>query len=410
MTCPQEMRIEAYLDNELSREERKELARHLETCSHCQRSLAEAKRLSEWVEEALGESIAEAERYEVDVNAAWSRMEATLATREQGREEEVALVTQLPTNAHANETMTTEQEMEGRWTKMMKRNWRWLAGTAAAAVMISTFTIPQVQAAASDLLSIFRVDKIEMVKLTEQDLRDLENWISTGSPGKQEIKGLGTAWIDEGRSDNYFETQQAAEQAGYHVPSAPNGYALDGISIHDGFTLNLKLDTEKSNKLLKQFGADVQFDPKLNQKQFSVTFPQDLHAGFNSADSTRRVDLDIVDAPQIHVPADVDLDQLRNTVLKLPFLPEQVAQQLANIEDWQTTMPVPYVANGRDSFEEVQVNGVEGLFVEAKQQPGHGMLMWQEEGKLYRLELNAHHEQNLDTQQLLLSFAKLYDR
>ncbi|MCC3377979.1 zf-HC2 domain-containing protein, partial [Cohnella sp. REN36] len=68
-------------------------------------------------------------------------------------------------------------------------------GAAAAGIVLGSFTIPQVQVAASSFLSIFRVDQVEMVKLTQTDISEIENWMANGENGVKEIKGIGKVWI-----------------------------------------------------------------------------------------------------------------------------------------------------------------------------------------------------------------------
>jgi hypothetical protein len=65
-------------------------------------------------------------------------------------------------------------------------------------------------------------------------------------------------------------------------------------------------------------------------------------------------------SPQLDVPDDVNVRELREAVLNLPILPPHLKSQLAGIDDWQHTMVIP---NVEGSAREVQVNGAQGVFV-----------------------------------------------
>jgi hypothetical protein len=62
----------------------------------------------------------------------------------------------------------------------------------------------------------------------------------------------------------------------------------------------------------------------------------------------------------IEAPQDFDLASLRQALLRLPFLPENLRRQLADIEDWRHTLPIPETrAMG---VTEVSVNGNQGVY------------------------------------------------
>src|ERR1700730_14340623 len=86
MTCQSTARIQSYMDGELSRIERKEMALHLETCSECRMALNELKQLSEWVDIALRESLTpllEEQSLQANIDDAWTRFQSKLQNRAQ---------------------------------------------------------------------------------------------------------------------------------------------------------------------------------------------------------------------------------------------------------------------------------------------------------------------------------------
>lgn len=390
-TCSYEDRIQAYLDGELPRVERKELALHLETCADCRDTLHALKRLGEWSENALRESFAlppQAQSQEIDVEAAWMRLQQRLTAQR-----DASLV-------HPN------PNTRGRWIHMAKTYKKWLVGTAAAAVLFGSFAIPQVQAAADELLSMFRVEKIQSIQITPQDLNEMQQWISAGTAGELNLQGLGKLWSDDPSRDMVsYNTLQQAEAAGI-TPTVPKGFDVSMISVRPSYTLNFQLNTDSTNALLKQLGSKVAFDPKLNNKQFSIQFPQSVTTDLTSnAHPDQSFSYTAFDSPNMVVPKDVDMNSLRETVLQLPMLPEHIRQQLASIDQWQTTLPVPNFAGSQSSLTKVTVNGVEGLFTN-RTEAHDAMLLWQKNGQVHMLNM-SYMKDDAKVQDTLLALANL---
>lgn len=368
MKCPNEGFLQAYLDGEINREARKSFASHLEHCAECRARTERAKKLEQWTELALAESLPEPSLTDAEINteAAWKRFEQRLHT------DSTTLI-----NKKAGKTMKKPYK-------------KWITGTAAAAVLLGSLAIPQVQAAANSFLSIFRVEQVEMVKLTQSDLQEIENWLSNGEDGMKEIKGIGKVWVEDKASNQesqHFRTAEEAQKAGYQVPSIPENYRFEDVNISPAFTIHAQLDTDKANALLKQVKAETRFDENLNNKPFSIKVPDTKHYQFTSETSeaersSAQIFYTVTGTPEIQVPESVDLNEVRQTVLSLPFIPQNVKQQLAGIEDWQRTLPIPYVADDKNKVREIMVQGVKGFAYETEHQT---FLVWQKDGKIHHL-------------------------
>jgi hypothetical protein len=388
MRCPDIGFIQAYADGEMSRNMRKAFATHLEHCPNCRASLEQAKRLDQWTETAVQEALSEPKLsyFPIDTDAAWERFEQRLQ--------------------HNEKSSKTKQK--GR-VNMKKPYKKLLAGTAAAAVLLGSLAIPQVQVAASNFLSIFRMDKVEMIKLTQSDLQELEKWLAGNEEGMKEIKGIGKMWVEaqnKDRGTRTFEKVEDAVKAGYAIPAAPEGYKIENISVSPSFTLHVQLDTKKANALLHQLKATVLFDEKLDNKPFALTVPESIRMEFSPVNTetkqSRSAHISYTESgsPQMQVPEDVDLNQLRETVLSLPFIPQNVKHQLASIQDWQRTLPIPYITDEKQQTREVTVQGAKGIVYEAANQT---FLIWQKDGKLRYM--NAYDSKNDKHTDALLALA-----
>lgn len=392
MMCKDEARIQAYLDGELNRNERKQMALHLEQCSECQTLLKEMKDLEDWARINITESFPEIESpIVIDEDKAWDLFTERLGTLHGQLKQPILM---------------QKKSKNGRWKKMKKSTKRWISGVVAAGVVLGSLSMPQVQAAAGELLSVFRVDKVEFVKLTEQDLQNVQGFLERKKVGSFDLKGMGKIWIDGDKKQEgfrQFDSYDQAIKAGESLPTLPDGYkAGNQVMIQDPMTVHFQLNTDKVNKLLQQLDSKVTFDDKINGKKFSVEVPKILDMNLKSDEGEFQYSL--THTPQIKVEKDVDIDQLRQTILSLPFIPENIKKQLVDINDWQHTLPIP-VYGDSGKVREVQINGVKGIIVQESME-GWETLIWQKDGKIHSLTNNSNEAKN----DQLIALAKKLDK
>lgn len=386
MNCADTGFIQSFLDGECSPNDREQFLLHLEQCDQCRAQLDELSMLDSWTHEKMEQIFTEENDVSVNTQAAWQRFSETIEKTNGTR----------PQNRTVNRATVRRS-----WKDMNKKTKRWVTGASAAAVLAVSLSFPQVQAAANDFLSIFRMDKVEFVKVTQEDLEGLENWIANGNVGEMELNGIGKVWIDDNGKSNseqrsrYYNSKEQAQKAGVKLPDLPENVTVDSVDVIDAYTIHMEIDAQRANKLLAQLQVDARFDEKLNGKRFSMKIPEMQHIWMNAGQES--FGYAVVDAPELSAPEGVDLAQLRETLLSLPFIPDQVKKQMINIEDWQHTLPVPYMTNGDTDVKEVKVNGQNGMLIKGEY---NANLMWQQDGKIHILDGS---EKNSNE---LLEFAK----
>lgn len=387
MKCADTGFIQAFLDGECSSKESEQFLLHLEYCVTCRTQLDELSALDSWTREKMEHAFSETNDVRVNTEAAWQRFSQTI---------------EKPTNTNAQDrqAITNRATIRRSWNQMNKQTKRWVTGASAAAVLAVSLSFPQVQAAANDFLSIFRMDKVEFVKVTQEDMQELEQWIANGNWGETELPGIGKIWMDESDQEKleqrsyYYNNKESAEKAGVKLPHLPQDVTVDSVNIQSPFTMHMEIDADRANKLLAQLQVEARFDEKLSGKRFSLKIPQMQQVWMIVG--KENIGYSVVDAPELSAPEGVDLAQLRETLLALPFIPDQVKKQMISIEDWQHTLPVPYMADGESKMKEVKVNGQNGMLITGKY---NTHLMWQQDGQIHMLEGS---EKNADG---LLDFA-----
>ncbi|NTU32883.1 zf-HC2 domain-containing protein [Brevibacillus sp. HB1.1] len=388
MKCADTGFIQAFLDGECSSKESEQFLLHLDYCETCRTQLDELSALDSWTREKMEHAFSEKNDVKVNTEAAWQRFSQSIEKT-------------TDTYAQERQMITNRETIRRSWNQMNKQTKRWVTGASAAAVLAVSLSFPQVQAAANDFLSIFRMDKVEFVKVTQEDLRELEQWIANGNVGEMELNGIGKIWIDENDQEKleqrsyYYNNKESAEKAGVKLPQLPQDVTVDSVNVNSPYTMHMEIDADRANKLLGQLQVEARFDEKLSGKRFSLKIPQMQNVWMTAGKES--YGYSVVDAPELTAPEGVDLAQLRETLLALPFIPDQVKKQMISIEDWQHTLPVPYMADGESKMKEVKVNGQNGMLITGEY---NTHLMWQQDGQIHMLEGS---EKNADR---LLDFAK----
>ncbi|PSL36317.1 anti-sigma factor RsiW [Planomicrobium soli] len=357
MTCPDVGVLQAYLDGEVSREQKKQIMKHLESCRKCRSNIKELQTLHSFCERALVVK-------EVDVNTdqAWAKFEEKL--RHNGNQK------------LADEVVKNKKG----WSTLKTKTKRLLISGAVAAAMFSSLAHPQVRVQANDFLSLFRVNQFEVVTLTPNDLREIENWVGENKDGKLDLKGIGQLEKSQEAEDiTYFSSAEEAAAAGYDVPQFED-FHVEQVSVAPASTMTFTLDVEKANQMLAQLGSDQQFEASLDGKPFSVTTFEAVHTDYATA--AQHVSYMHTKSPEINVPEGVSIEQLRTTMLSLPFLPENVKTQLASIDNIESTLPIPYAATEGSKMTEVEVGNAQGIAVESEE---HSYIVWQDDGNIHTI-------------------------
>lgn len=286
-------------------------------------------------------------------------------------------------------------------------------GVVAALGILLAFA--PVRGFAAQMLSIFRVQKIATVSITSDDLKQIGESLDKGDPHVS-LKELGDVWVDgkpgfDGQMEPKLTTLAAAQTKvdfPLMVPASVAG--TQSVLVQDGVNVKFNLHVDKVNELLHYYGADKTFSASVDGKTFEIKMPPTVYIaygknklGYTSGGGDMMgegesgsvmpdpssADVFIVQTrgPQLTVPDGVDPFELRDVLLGLPFLPQNLRTQLAGVTDWQSTLLVP---NLQGSTREVSVNGNPGVVITEPQDPDvpkserstFAAVMWHQDGVL----------------------------
>lgn len=376
MMCYNTGSLQAYLDGEITGDEKSRMEEHLRTCRQCGVKFEQLKENQVFAGGMLAGYMSSLGRGEVDTGAAWNRFKGEYELRQESKNYK-------------------GDKKKGVLTMLSRYR---VAATAAVLVLALAFSFSfgAVRTAASELLTIFRVEKVQTISITPDDIASIENAMREGT-GAVDVDNFGKFEFDGNQETIKTTIDEAKGAVDFPVklPAGITGYSGPEIYLNAGGTMNLTLNTVNINKMIQSFGSEKLLPDDLNGKTFTVNIPAQVTAKYKGLEN----DTVIVGqsrSPELIAPGS-DVLAIRDALLALPILPDNLRSQLASIDDWQHTIIVPNVDG---SSQEVKVNGAEGVFIsepDGSDAEDISCLVWQKDGVVYAVSGRLTMEQALDT-------------
>ncbi|OIQ55819.1 anti-sigma factor family protein [Neomoorella thermoacetica] len=334
--CPEEGLLQAYLDGELDAEMTGRVADHLAGCPACLQRLQDLEELADSTTTAL---------------AAYRR-----ETEAAGR----------PLRAPGPGSMPFRHRPLTKARRMvdMIRQHKWFSGAAAAVLALAVFlSWAPGRSLAAQFLNIFRMEKIQVVKITPEDMAQLDK-LFNGQGGEVDIRNFGRVEVKRPAQPRVeAEPAQVEALSGLKLdlPATLAGRERMAINVEQSPTVTFTPDVEKLNSYLQKHGG-VLLPADLAGKSFTLSIPPLVRADYGRWPFQPGQSFTIYAARDLTIdaPQGVDLLALRQALLNLPFLPAGLRQQLAAIKDWQHTLPIPETQGM--AAREITVNGNQGVY------------------------------------------------
>jgi hypothetical protein len=404
--CPvgvEEGMLKSLLDGEVFGEQRDELRSHAASCASCSERLAQLRLDGALVQGRLqllsgAPSVNAALAYDYPALPPRPAVSAMLARAK-------AAGGTLPESGW-RERVTVFAE---RWSQPVFGPLRPLplaAGTLAAGVLLSvSFTQPAVQSFAQGVVQSLRIQKVQPVKIDPA----MFSGLPAGSKG--DLDRLGTY---RGPTEPRVRVASVADaskatgltlRAPSTVPAALRN--TQTVYLSEAETFSITYDGQKLTQAAQDFGVK---DPALlmelrtlNGVTVKGSVPSAAAVVFGNAQSTNSgarptsvagakaaasnaashsdfVAFIQLKSPSLDVPPTVNVDKLRDLLLKSGSVPPALANQLLAIQDWRTTLPIPVT---RGTTSQVQVDGTTGTLVTGEMP--FPALIWQKDGAVYAL-------------------------
>lgn len=245
----------------------------------------------------------------------------------------------------------------------------------ALVLLIITFSFPTVRAAASDLLSLFRVQKFAAISISPEQLALLQEVADQGMiPGELRIGQ------EPGRLTPVDSLPEAAKLTGLTaVRTLPTLGEPTEIFISEGGSAEFKVDEASARALLEAANLDPNLLPSgIDGALITIVTFNGVEQRWE--DGTTLLQLD---SPLVRYPERLDPAVLGEALLQILGLNPLEANRLARQIDWTSTLLLP-IPTDMASFEEMTVNGTSGIGLSSLDDNFHA-LIWQENGRLYLL-------------------------
>lgn len=366
--CIKQGTLRTYLDGELPARETDRIAAHLAECARCRERVKRLKADKSLVAAVLDRNLNKAGVKREDLLAAWASLQ------DAGRTGNI-------------------------WEGVFKEMRRFKVAVAVAATVCALaipFAFAPVRALATEFLNVFRVERVHVVSVSPQEMAQIERALE--GQGMADIEHFGRITV---RGEPRYRTgitlgdAREAIGPGFKVP-APAGGGEPSWGLMTGCSLTIAPDVKAINGMLAQFGSTAFLPASLDGKEFTLRQYPVVTAEFTRPGG-RKIVVAQGKSPELTVPEGTDMFALREALLGLPFLPENVRRQLEGVSNWQNTVLIPNVEGDASP---VQVNGVEGAFID-----GHGpgnSLIWADNGLVYLI-----HGEGLTLDEALAAAASL---
>lgn len=347
--CPEKGVLQAYLDGELDVDLACQVADHLASCNACR------DRLQRLEAHAAGTAAA-LEEY---------RQETALT----GRAVWVPPVSQLP----YRDRPVTETR---RWGRMHQRHPGW-AGVAASILALVVFlSWAPGRSLAAQILGIFRLERIQVIDITPEDMAQLDRLLG-GLGGNLDIKHFGRVEVKPPAEPLIAADPSRVEVLSgltLDLPATLDGRPRVALVVEQSPVITFAPDVEALNRYLSRHSL-VLLPPTLAGQSVTINLPPLVRVQYGA--TGQGFVLYAARDLTISVPQGVDAAALRQALLRLPFLPENLRRQLAAIEDWMHTLPIP-VAQPLVS-RPLTVHGHQGVyFVDPGDDRGNVLLAWRQ--------------------------------
>jgi hypothetical protein len=384
MPCPDLGTLRASLDDDAAWAA-PPLRDHVRACASCLDTVAELRRNAELTAPALAMVGPDRPVSPAEVDAALTRFEQRrgrlLAVRAAAARDPGARAADLPGPA-------VPLPRRSRLTRLGLRARGAAAALVAVVVVTTLVATPGGRAAAAGFLAHFRSERFQVVALDHSQSVQLgtavtqlmETGVFTGD--QRELDRLATPTAARDRA-------AAARLAGFPVPAVdpsvlPRGVgaAPERILVSRAHTARLTFDRDRAIDYFRRNGQPhVAIPERFDGAQLVIQVPAIVVQQYAGRDGQPRMLIGKAGTIGMDADGGASLEELRELVLHLPGLPKGVVEQLRNISDWRSTLPLP-VPSDQVRWRAASVGGGEALSFADSTAKLHALL-WQRGGYIW---------------------------
>jgi hypothetical protein len=270
------------------------------------------------------------------------------------------------------------------------------------------FAVPSIRAFASELLNLFRVQRVTVVPIDFTGMEQLDG--AVGNNISQLISDSVTMKKEPTDPVNVATTDEATQLAGFNV-RAPQDMTPSRINVMNGASFAFTIDRAKAQALLDEAGrSDLVLPEEVDGADVSVNIPSSVSIAFgtcpepsNDSEAEREMKRETetsgspgrvykdciilaqIPSPEVSAPASLDIAKLAQIGLEFTGMTAEEAAAFTSTVDWTSTLVVPIPKNAA-SYQQVAVDGVTGTLIERPSDDAPQFaLFWVKDGIIYTI-------------------------
>jgi len=377
MNCPDDGRLRAKLDDEMSVPESQELDRHLAACGDCRLRMETLSKSAEGVRERLALLAPVPDQGRDDARFSWARFLARQRAEPQ------------PTSVFAR-----------LFAARFRPVW---AAAGVVVVLIASLSFAPGRSWAQRLLDMLRVQKIAVVPVDTQALEGVQGGSPSGKMIGQFLSDNIVVTMHSDQPQTVADASQASQLSGFRVRLLGDRTDAPKIGVLGEQGFQMTLNRERLQGLLDELGHnDLQLATSIDGALVAVHIPKSVTAVYGQCPQPKKDDsvpplkpsdlagcviLTQVPSPTVSVPPDLNLPQLATLALQASGMSAEDAQAFCATVDWTSTLLLP-IPRDAGSYETTNVDGVEGTLITLRgyrQGMAGYSLLWVKGGIIYSL-------------------------
>jgi hypothetical protein len=325
---------------------------------------------------ALSSIDSQSQRVPVSAQVARHRLSGYLA-RKQGRIYAIRKENVMLKNMFSRRELFSRRAL---FARRFRPAWAAVALVLALAV---AFSFQPVRTWAGELLSLFRVQKIQFVQVDPSTIPDDEALDAIA--GKLE-----SVLQDKVEVQSHGEPQDvdvATARSAVDFARFPTAIEIvPRVTIKPGMDLWAQIDLPQIQALLAELGYETELPAEIDGAELSVNFGTLVMATYGACrqdeiegeyDPAKCRVLMQMPSPSVEAPPELDIDRLGRAYLQLLGMSEREARRFSERVDWTTTLVVPVPQSTNLSYQEIKVDGVTGTWVSTSSRgPRQYALTW----------------------------------
>ncbi len=284
---------------------------------------------------------------------------------------------------------------EKRKSPGISRGGRRLVAAAVVLLLVGGFSLGSVRGVVADLLSVFRIDRIQTIAISPEEMDQIDQALQNGI-GQIDIENLGTFKVN-GSQETIRDCSLAVAEdnlGGKLLTPVLEGYGEPQVSVMKYPQQSLTLNVPGINQTIKNLGGTRLLPQELDRQTITLSQYPQVTLNYQSP-GLPAVSMFQMRSPELAVPGSVKVEEVRDALLSLPFWPDGIRQQLAAINDWKNTVVIPTTAD----IKPVTVRGYQGIIwndPEPAPDSASTTILWSENGIIYSISGQLSQEQILE--------------